>query len=194
MKRITVFCGSSAGTESIYEAQAYALGKILAQRNIGLVYGGAKVGLMGAVANGVMENKGEAIGVLPHFLSSKEIAHEGLTELILVDTMHERKTKMHELCDGVITLPGGFGTMEELFEMLTWAQLGLHQKPIGILNVNGFYDELAALIQTMVDKGFLKPVNQQMLLVDDTMDGLLEKMASYVAPKVGKWIKTEEET
>jgi len=194
MKRITVFCGSSPGTESIYEEQAYALGKTLAQRHIGLVYGGAKVGLMGAVANGVMENNGEAIGVLPHFLSSKEIAHEHLSELILVETMHERKTKMHELCDGVITLPGGFGTMEELFEMLTWAQLGLHQKPIGILNVNGFYDELIALIQTMVDNGFLKPVNQQMLLVDATIDGLLEKMQSYVAPEVAKWIKKKEET
>lgn len=194
MKRITVFCGSSSGTETIYQEQAHTLGKILAQRNIGLVYGGAKVGLMGAVANGVIEHRGEAIGVLPHFLSSKEIAHEGLSELILVDTMHERKTKMHELCDGVITLPGGFGTMEELFEMLTWAQLGLHQKPIGILNINGFYDELMALIQTMVNKGFLKPVNQQMLLIDDTIDGLLEKMQSYVAPEVTKWIKKEEET
>lgn len=194
MKRITVFCGSSPGTESIYEEQAYALGKTLAQRHIGLVYGGAKVGLMGAVANGVMDHQGEAIGVLPHFLSSKEIAHEHLSELILVDTMHERKTKMHELCDGVITLPGGFGTMEELFEMLTWAQLGLHKKPIGILNIHGFYDELIALIQTMVDKGFLKPVNQQMLLVDATIDGLLEKMQSYVAPEVAKWIKKKEET
>lgn len=194
MKRITVFCGSSSGTETIYQEQADTLGKTLAQRNIGLVYGGAKVGLMGAVANGVIEHQGEAIGVLPHFLSSKEIAHEGLSELILVDTMHERKTKMHELCDGVITLPGGFGTMEELFEMLTWAQLGLHQKPIGILNINGFYDELISLIQTMVNKGFLKPLNQQMLLIDDTIDGLLEKMQSYVAPEVAKWIKKEEET
>jgi len=194
MKRITVFCGSSSGTESIYEAQAYALGKTLAQLGIGLVYGGAKVGLMGAVANGALEHQGEAIGVLPHFLGSKEIAHEGLTELILVDTMHERKTKMHELCDGVITLPGGFGTMEELFEMLTWAQLGLHQKPIGILNLNGFYDELVALIQSMADKGFLKPVNQRMLLVDDSIDGLLQQMRSYVAPEVAKWIKNEEET
>jgi uncharacterized protein (TIGR00730 family) len=192
MKRITVFCASSPGVESIFEEQAYALGKTLAQRHIGLVYGGAKVGLMGAVANGAIEHDGEAIGVLPHFLSSKEIAHEGLTELILVDTMHERKTKMHELCDGVITLPGGFGTMEELFEMLTWAQLGLHKKPVGILNVNGFYDDLIALIQNMVNKGLLKPINQQMLLIDDTIDGLLEKMQAYVAPDVAKWIKKEE--
>lgn len=194
MKRITVFCASSLGVESIYEEQAYALGETLAQRHIGLVYGGAKVGLMGAVANGAIGHDGEVIGVLPHFLSSKEIAHEDLTELILVDTMHERKTKMHELCDGVITLPGGFGTMEELFEMLTWAQLGLHKKPVGILNVNGFYDDLIALIQNMVNKGLLKPINQQMLLIDDTIDGLLEKMQAYVAPDVAKWIKKEEQT
>ncbi|KFC33564.1 LOG family protein YvdD [Elizabethkingia anophelis] len=192
MKRITVFCGSSFGTEAVYEKQAYELGKILAQNTIGLVYGGANVGLMGAVADGVIENGGEAIGVLPHFLEGKEIAHENLTELILVDTMHERKTKMNELSDGVITLPGGFGTLEELFEMITWAQLGLHQKPIGILNINGFYDELLAFVQTMVNKGFLKSVNQDMLLVDDSIAGLLNKMRNYKAPEVSKWIKKEE--
>ncbi len=192
IKRITVFCGSSFGTESVYGEQAYELGKILVQNTIGLVYGGANVGLMGAVADGVIENGGEAIGVLPHFLKGKEIAHENLTELILVDTMHERKTKMNELSDGVITLPGGYGTLEEFFEMLTWAQLGLHQKPIGILNINGFYDELLAFVQTMVNKGFLKSVNQDMLLVDDSIAGLLDKMRSYKAPEVSKWIKKEE--
>ena len=150
------------------------------------------MGLMGAVADGVIENGGEAIGVLPHFLKGKEIAHENLTELILVDTMHERKAKMNELSDGVITLPGGFGTLEELFEMLTWAQLGLHQKPIGILNINGFYDELLAFVQTMVNKGFLKSVNQDMLLVDDSIAGLINKMRNYKAPEVSKWIKKEE--
>lgn len=192
MKYITVFCGSSPGTQSIYTDQAYQLGKTLAQRGIGLVYGGARVGLMGAVANGAIENKGEAIGVLPHFLRSKEIAHESLTTLILVETMHERKTKMHELCDGVITMPGGFGTMEELFEMLTWAQLGLHQKPIGILNINGFYNELISLIQAMMNKGFLKPIHQQMLLVDNSIEGLLKKMELYMPPETAKWIKKEE--
>ncbi|MDV3752315.1 LOG family protein [Elizabethkingia anophelis] len=192
IKRITVFCGSSFGTESVYEEQAYELGKILAQNTIGLVYGGANVGLMGAVANGVIENGGEAIGVLPYFLKGKEIAHENLTELILVDTMHERKAKMNELSDGVITLPGGFGTLEELFEMITWAQLGLHQKPIGVLNINGFYTELLAFVQTMVNKGFLKSVNQDMLLVDDSIAGLLNKMRNYKAPEVSKWIKKEE--
>ena len=192
MKRITVFCGSSFGTEKEYEQQAYLLGKTLAERSIGLVYGGANVGLMGAVANGAIENSGDVIGVLPYFLQNKEIAHGGLTELILVETMHERKTKMNDLTDGVITLPGGFGTLEEFFEMLTWAQLGLHKKPIGILNVNGFYDELLALIETMVKKGFLKVVNQNMLLTSNDIEDLLNKMESYEAPAVSKWISKEE--
>lgn len=191
MKRITVFCGSSLGSDDIYKTQAGLVGRAFAKHNIGLVYGGAKVGLMGAVADGVLSNGGEVIGVLPVFLKSKEIAHQQLTELILVDTMHERKTRMNDLCDGVIALPGGFGTLEELFEMLTWAQLGLHKKPIGILNVNGFYDALIVLIQTMVEKGFLKQINQQMLLVSDNIDDLLIKMNKYVAPTVGKWISEE---
>jgi len=192
MKRITVFCGSSFGTEKIFEEQAYLLGKTLANKNIGLVYGGAKVGLMGSVANGAMENGGEVIGVLPHFLRSKEIAHNHLTELILVDSMHERKTKMNDLCDGVIALPGGFGTLEEVFEMLTWAQLGLHQKPIAFLNINGFYNELFALLKTMVTKGFLKEINESMVLSSSNIDDLLLKMENYQAPTVGKWIKKEE--
>ncbi|PKP14169.1 MAG: TIGR00730 family Rossman fold protein [Bacteroidetes bacterium HGW-Bacteroidetes-3] len=192
MKRITVFCGSSFGTEKIFEEQAYQLGRKLAERNIGIVYGGANVGLMGSVANGAIENQGEVIGVLPHFLKGKEIAHENLTELILVETMHERKIKMNELSDGVITLAGGFGTLEEFFEMLTWAQLGLHKKPIAILNCNGFYDELLSLIQTMVDKGFLKKINQEMLLTSDNIDDLLNKMQNYQAPTMEKWIIKEK--
>ncbi len=192
MKRITVFCASSFGTEKIYEEQASALGKTLAEQNIELVYGGANVGLMGAVADGALNAGGKVIGVLPNFLRSKEIAHLGLTELILVESMHERKTKMNDLCDGVIALPGGFGTLEELFEMLTWAQLGLHKKPIAILNVNGFYDSLIALLQTMTEKGLLKEVNQKMLLVSDTIDDLLYQMKNYVAPTVGKWIDKKE--
>jgi uncharacterized protein (TIGR00730 family) len=192
MKRITVFCGSSAGTEEIYTSQATLLGQTLAKRNIELVYGGAKVGLMGAVADGVLSKGGKVIGVLPNFLGSKEIAHPQLTELILVDTMHERKTKMNDLCDGVIAMPGGFGTLDELFEMLTWAQLGLHKKPIAILNVNGYYNALIVFVQTMVDKGLLKEVNQQMLLVSNNIDDLLDKMENYVAPKVGKWINKED--
>jgi uncharacterized protein (TIGR00730 family) len=188
MKRITVFCGSSFGTEEIYKEQATLLGKTLAKQNIELVYGGANVGLMGAVADGVLNEGGKVIGVLPNFLRSKEIAHLGLTELILVESMHERKTKMNDLCDGVIALPGGFGTLEELFEMLTWAQLGLHKKPIAILNINGFYDSLIELTKVMVEKGLLKDVNQQMLLVSDSIDDLLDQMQNYDPPTVGKWI------
>jgi len=192
MKRITVFCGSSFGTEEIYKEQATLLGQTLAKQNIELVYGGANVGLMGAVADGVLNAGGKAIGVLPHFLRSKEIAHLGLTELILVESMHERKTKMNDLCDGVIALPGGFGTLEELFEMLTWAQLGLHKKPIAILNINGFYDALIELTKVMVEKGLLKETNQQMLLVSDNIDDLLDLMKNYVAPTTGKWINKDK--
>lgn len=188
MNRITVFCASSPGFDPIYFKNAQILGQTLAKRGIGLVYGGAKVGLMGAVADGVLKNDGEAIGVLPYFLNTKEVAHDNLTQLIMVDTMHERKTKMHELSDGVIALPGGFGTLEELFEMLTWGQLGLHQKPIGLYNMNGFYNPLIALLDEMVDKGFLKPNHHGMLLVADNAAELLDKMSSYDPPQVTKWL------
>lgn len=192
MKRITVFCGSSFGTEAIYTEQATLLGETFAKENIELVYGGANVGLMGAVADGVLNNGGKAIGVLPNFLRSKEIAHLGLTELIVVESMHERKTKMNDLCDGVIALPGGFGTLEELFEMLTWAQLGLHKKPIAILNIDGFYDSLIQLTETMVEKGLLKEANQKMLLVSDDIDDLLKQMKNYTPPTTGKWIDKDK--
>lgn len=192
MKRITVFCGSSFGTEAIYAEQATLLGETFAKENIELVYGGANVGLMGALADGILNNGGKAIGVLPNFLRSKEIAHLGLTELILVESMHERKTKMNDLCDGVIALPGGFGTLEELFEMLTWAQLGLHKKPIAILNINGFYNSLIELTETMVEKGLLKEANQKMLLVSDNIPDLLHQMRNYIPPTVGKWIDKEK--
>lgn len=191
MKRVSVFCGSSLGTNPLFEEKAYQLGQALAKKGIGLVYGGANVGLMGAVANGVLEDNGEAIGVLPHFLQQKEIAHNGLSELILVESMHERKTKMNDLCDGVIALPGGFGTLEEFFEMLTWAQLGLHKKPIAILNVNGFYDALVAFIQNMVTNGFLKEINRDMLIISSDIDDLLSLMENYKAPEVSKWINKQ---
>ena len=192
MKRITVFCASSFGTEKIYEEQAIALGKTLAEQNIELVYGGANVGLMGAVADGALNAGGKVIGVLPNFLRTKEIANQGLTELILVESMHERKTKMNDLCDGVIALPGGFGTLEELFEMLTWAQLGLHKKPIAILNVDGYYDSLIELLKTMTTKGLLKETNREMLLISDNIDDLLLKMRNYTPPTVGKWIEKDK--
>ncbi len=168
--------------------QATLLGAALAKKNLTLVYGGAKVGLMGAVADGVLNAGGKAIGVLPHFLQQKELAHAGLTELILVDTMHERKTKMNELCDGVIALPGGFGTMEELFEMLTWGQLGLHRKPIGLLNTNGFYDDLMSLARNMSEKGFLTAENRDMLLCSNDITDLLSQLENYEPPTRSKWI------
>ncbi len=180
------------GYDPFFEKQALLLGETLAKHKIQLIYGGANVGLMGAVANGVLNNQGKVIGVLPRFLQSKEIAHTSLSELILVETMHERKTKMNDLCDGIIALPGGYGTLEELFEMITWAQLGLHKKPIAVLNINGFYDDLITMIKTMVDKGFLKQINQEMLLISDDIEELLEKMKNYTAPVVGKWISEEK--
>lgn len=192
MKRISVFCGSSAGYDPVYASKAYELGKVLAACGIGVVYGGAKIGLMGAVANGCLENGGEAIGVIPHFLRTKEVAHDGLTELVLVDTMHERKLKMDSLSDGVIALPGGYGTMEELFEMLTWAQLGLHKKPIALLNIEGFYDHLLVLARHMVEKGFLKKLNYDMLLVSDDPRALVHQMQTYAPPAVEKWITKDK--
>ncbi len=146
---------------------------------------------MGAVANAALEAGGKVIGVIPRFLNSKEIAHIGLTELMLVESMHERKAKMSELSEGVITLPGGFGTMEELFEMLTWSQLGLHQKPIGLLNTGGYYDALNYLVKTMEEQGFLKPVYREMLLVNEDINDLLAAMKTYQAPEVPKWISKE---
>jgi uncharacterized protein (TIGR00730 family) len=191
MKQITVFCGSNFGTDEIYEKQAFRLGEILAERKIGLVYGGANVGLMNAVADGSLSKGGKVTGVLPVFIKDKGIAHKNLTELILVNTMHERKTKMNELSDGVIALPGGFGTLEEFFETLTWGQLGLHRKPAGLLNINGFYDSLKILAQTMVEKGFLKEANRKMLLISDDIDKLIDQMESYIAPTIDKWIIRE---
>jgi uncharacterized protein (TIGR00730 family) len=192
MKSVAIFCGSSSGTDPIYNVQATVLGITLAHQNIEIIYGGAKVGLMGAVADAALSAGGKVTGVIPRFLRSKEIAHKDLTELIIVESMHERKTKMHELCDGVIALPGGFGTLEELFEILTWAQLGLHKKPIGLLDVDGFYDQLILLLRTMVEKGFLKEVNYNMLLISADIHDLLDKMKRYVAPAIPKWISEEE--
>jgi uncharacterized protein (TIGR00730 family) len=188
MNKILIFCGSSEGTDDIYMIQARMLGQKLAEQNIELIYGGANVGLMGAVADGALSKGGRVTGVLPGFLKAKEIAHKNLTRLITVETMHERKARMNGLCDGAIALPGGFGTLDELFEMLTWGQLGLHKKPIALLNINGFYDLLIEYIQSMVEKGFLKAENRQMILVSDNIDDLLDKMRSYRAPSVGKWI------
>ncbi|WP_053970055.1 TIGR00730 family Rossman fold protein [Mangrovimonas sp. ST2L15] len=192
MKRVSVFCGSSLGNDAIYKQEAFQLGKTLAQKGIGLVYGGAHIGLMGAVADGALSESGEVIGVIPNFLRSKEIAHEGISELILTDTMHQRKSKMNDLCDGVIVLPGGFGTLDEYFEMLTWGQLGLHQKPLGILNTNGYYNHLINHVETMAQEGFLSEDNKSMVIIESEINMLLETMASYQSPKTGKWVDEQK--
>ena len=191
MNRVAVFCGASAGTDTLYAQNGVQLGRELALRNIGIVYGGAKIGVMGAVADGALQAGGKVIGVIPHFLRTREVAHDTLTQLILVDSMHERKTRMHDLSDGFIALPGGFGTMEELFEILTWGQLGLHTKPIGLLNVNGFYDPLIAMARQMLDRGFLRQTHFDMLLTSDSISDLLLKMDSYRAPDLPQWITTQ---
>lgn len=187
MRRIAVYCGSNSGNKDIFKAKAYELGAALARNCIDLVYGGAKVGLMGEVANGTLDHGGKAIGVLPHFLAEKELRHNHLTETILVDTMHERKAKMSEAADGFIALPGGFGTLEELFEMLTWAQLCLHKKPIGILNTEGYYDSLILFINTMYQNGFLQKEYLNLLLVSDDIDILLDNMKKYSPISTEKW-------
>ena len=188
MKAITVFCGSSLSNDLYMQKQAYALGEVLAKQAITLVYGGAKIGLMGQVASGVLNNNGRALGVIPDFLTTKEVVHPSLTELIVTESMHERKLKMHELCDGFIALPGGFGTMEELFEALTWAQLGLHQKPIGLLNTNGFYDDVLHLINQMIAKALLKPSYQKLIVSDENIITLLNKMAAFKPHPVPEWM------
>ena len=192
MKSIAVFCGASMSNDTELNNTAYYFGKMLAEHQIKLIYGGAKIGLMGNVASGVLENRGKAIGVIPDFLTSKEVVHASLTELIITETMHERKLKMHELSEGIVALPGGFGTLEELFEMLTWAQLGLHKKPIGILNTNGFYNELLNFIEVMIDKGLLKPSYKQLLLVADTAEELLQEMNDFVPLPVPKWMNKNQ--
>lgn len=192
MKSIAVFCGSSSGIEPVFAQNAKELGDYLTNNQIKLIYGGGKVGLMGVLAESVLKNDGLAIGVIPKFLKEKEIAHTGLTELIITQNMHERKLKMHELSDGIVMLPGGFGTLEEFFEMVTWAQLGLHQKPIGILNTNGFYDDLLELFEKMILKGFLKEDNCQMIQVATHVEELLEKMLRYEPVMVPKWINKEQ--
>jgi uncharacterized protein (TIGR00730 family) len=193
MDNVVVFCGSGAGNKDSYRETAYLVGATLAALDIKVIYGGAKIGLMGAVADGALNAGGQVIGVIPGFLKSKEVAHEGLTELITVDNMHERKLKMHELSDGVIALPGGWGTMEELFEMLTWGQLGLHTKPIGILNIDGYYDSLIALCDNMVYTGFLPSGVRSMLLTATTINALLSEMEAYEPEAIPK-ILTEPTT
>ncbi|MGG0588488.1 TIGR00730 family Rossman fold protein [Priestia megaterium] len=188
MKRIAVFCGSSNGASDLYIQGAKDLGKELAKRNISLVYGGASVGVMGAVADAVLESGGHVIGVMPTFLEEREISHKNLSELIVVDSMHERKAQMAELVDGFITLPGGPGTLEEFFEIFTWAQLGLHQKPCGLLNINNYYTPLVSLFNHMTEEQFLQEKYRLMALVDTEPQGLLDQFNTYQPPSVKTYI------
>ncbi|PHR95934.1 MAG: TIGR00730 family Rossman fold protein [Leeuwenhoekiella sp.] len=191
ISRLCVFCGSSEGNDPKIVEEAKHLGEVFAARNIALVYGGSQLGIMGAVAKSCLEAGGKAIGIIPEFLKTKEIVHTGLDELMTTETMHERKLKMQEVSDGFITLPGGFGTFEELFEIITWSQLGLHHKPIGLLNTNGFYDALIEMLDEMVKRGFLKQDNRDLLLVDTDINRLLDAMEHFEPNLKSKFLKPE---
>jgi uncharacterized protein (TIGR00730 family) len=191
LKRICVFCGSRAGADPVYRDAARAVGRLFAEHGITLVFGGGGVGMMGAVAEAVLAAGGEAIGVIPEGLKRKELAFEGLTELIVTNTMHERKQRMADLADGFIALPGGFGTFEEFCEILTWAQLGLHEKPCGLLNVKGYYTPLLALFDHALREGFLKPEYRQLVLTEDDPHKLLAAMRAYRPPTLEKWLTPE---
>lgn len=193
IRRICVFCGSSTGTNPAFAEAAREMGAYLAREGIGLVYGGGAVGLMGIVADAVLAGGGEVVGVIPRALATKEIAHAGLTELHVVASMHERKALMAERSDAFLALPGGFGTLEELFEVVTWAQLGFHPKPCGVLNVAGYYDHLLTFLDHSVAQGLLKPVHREMLLLAGTPNEAIQRFRAYVAPPVPKWIRSGEE-
>lgn len=190
--RVCVFCGANVGSRPEYTAAAEVLGVALARREVRLVYGGGQVGLMGVVANSVLAVGGEVVGVLPESLATKELAHPTLTEMRVVGSMHERKTLMADLADGFIALPGGYGTLDELCEILTWAQLGFHAKPVGLLNAGGFFDGFLAFLDHAAAEGFVRSAHRDMLLVDAEADRLLDRMATYEAPKVRKWIRRDE--
>lgn len=192
MKRVCVFCGSSRGVRPEYEAAARELGRELVARGMGLVYGGARVGLMGAVADAVLAAGGEAIGVIPRALQEKEVGHTGLTALHVVGSMHERKAMMADLAGGFVALPGGFGTFEEFFEVLTWSQLGFHPKPCGLLNVANYYAPLLALADHGVAEGFIRPEHRDLVLTSTDPASLLDRMAAFRPPSASKWIAKDE--
>ncbi len=192
IKSIAVFCGSSSGANPIYAQKAKELGTYMGTNKYHLIYGGGNIGLMGIIANAALAAGGEVTGVLPHFLNKKEVGHIELSNLILVDSMHKRKQKIEELSDAFIGMPGGFGTLEEVSEMLTWAQLGLHQKPIGLYNINGFYNALFSQMDTMVSEGFLKPENRAMVLQHTSPIRLVETLINYKPVEVLKWLKPDQ--
>jgi len=191
MRAVCVFCGSNPGNHPDYAAAAEALGQAIAKRGATLVYGGAEVGLMGITADAALAAGGEVIGIIPKALMDKEIGHKGLTRLEAVGSMHERKARMAELSDGFVNLPGGTGTLEEMFEVWTWGQLGFHDKPIGVLNVRGFYDPLMAFLDHQRDEGFVKPGLRDTLLSAGEPETLLNAMEAYQAPVVQKWVERE---
>jgi uncharacterized protein (TIGR00730 family) len=190
-KSICVFAGSSPGNDPAFGEAAQTLGEALVSRGYGLVYGGAKIGLMGIVADTVIAAGGHVFGVMPDFLATKEIVHTGLPELKITSSMHERKNAMAERAQGFIALPGGFGTIEEYFEAITWGQLGLHAKPCGLLNVNGYYDSLLAFLDHAVARQLLRAENRDMVISASHPGELLDKMQAYTAPQTAKWISTE---
>ncbi|NJR65977.1 MAG: TIGR00730 family Rossman fold protein [Leptolyngbyaceae cyanobacterium CRU_2_3] len=191
MKNICVFCASSFGTRPIYQQMAEELAQELVKRNLGLIYGGGKVGLMGAIADGILAAGGVVIGVIPEFLVAKEIGHSGLTKLYIVNSMHERKALMAELSDAFIALPGGYGTLEEFCEILTWAQLGLHQKPYGLMNIEGYYDALLQWFDHAVAEEFLKPIHRSLVMESSKPEHLLDLFVSFQPQNVDKWIKPD---
>jgi len=190
LKRLCVFCGSSFGANPAYVKAANDLGTAIAKRGIGLVYGGARVGLMGEIASSVIKAKGEVIGVIPKDLLEKEVAYTDLSDLRVVGSMHERKFLMAELSDGFIALPGGLGTLEEIFEIITWAQLNFHNKPCGLLNIHGYYNDLIKFLDHTVEEKFIEPEHRAMIVIDDDPESLLEKFLIYEPPKVdkAKWV------
>lgn len=183
MNKVVVFCGSSLGFNPIYKEAAIALGKSLAEKNIGMVYGGGKIGMMGVIANTIMQEKGEVVGVIPKLLQHEEVIHTDITKMIVCKTMSERKVIMSTLIDGYITLPGGFGTLDELFEALTLQQLHIEQKPVGLLNINGFFDATLQQLDKMVAEGYLKQKSRDLLLIDTSVEGLLTQMLAYTSPE-----------
>ena len=188
MKKVAVFCGSSLGFNEIYKNEAMKLGSHFAKNNIGMVYGGGKIGMMGVIADIIIENKGNVIGVIPGLLRHEEVAHHNISEMIVTKTMSKRKVKISKLVDGYIALPGGFGTLDEIFEALTLNQLGIEQKPVGILNTNGFFNPLISQLDLMVTEGYLKQSNKDMLLISDSVEDLIFKMINYNAPEMTKVI------
>lgn len=191
MQRVGVFCGSNFGSSVVYREHASLLGSFLAQQGVAVVYGGTRVGLMGAVADAALAAGGEVLGVIPQRLADKpNMAHRGLTELYVVESMHERKAKMAELADGFVALPGGLGTFEELFEMLTWSQLGFHCKPAAVLNIDGFYDKLVAFLEGVIGAQFMKPEHRDLLICEADPVVLLERMRGFKAPTVSKWFES----